>query len=115
MSFKKLEAQGALRHALPPHLPAYITSKPNCRSRNLITRLNHVTRPNPNFCRRSSYHPDIPQHDPTTIHHRPPLPNAVTMVSLAPYVLKRPWLTKMLTPMANWYANAAGYRQMGLR
>ncbi|KAL8298657.1 hypothetical protein RB597_007327 [Gaeumannomyces tritici] len=35
--------------------------------------------------------------------------------SLAPFVLKRPWLTKMLTPVANWYANAAGYRQMGLR
>lgn len=37
------------------------------------------------------------------------------MVSLAPYVLKRPWLTKMLTPAANWYASAAGYRQLGLR
>jgi hypothetical protein len=37
------------------------------------------------------------------------------MVSLAPFVLKRPWLTKMLTPAANWYANAAGYRQLGLR
>lgn len=35
--------------------------------------------------------------------------------SLAPFVLKRPWLTKMLMPVANWYANAAGYRQMGLR
>jgi hypothetical protein len=37
------------------------------------------------------------------------------MVSLAPYVLKRPWLTKMLTPAANWYASASGYRQLGLR
>lgn len=37
------------------------------------------------------------------------------MVSLAPYVLKRPWLTKLLTPAANWYASAAGYRQLGLR
>ncbi|KAI0134399.1 cytochrome b-c1 complex subunit 7 [Xylariales sp. AK1849] len=35
--------------------------------------------------------------------------------SLAPYVMKRPWLRKMFTPVANWYANAAGYRQMGLR
>ncbi len=34
--------------------------------------------------------------------------------SLAPYVLKRPWLRKMLQPVANWYANASGYRQMGL-
>ncbi|KAL2260708.1 hypothetical protein VTK26DRAFT_5207 [Humicola hyalothermophila] len=30
-------------------------------------------------------------------------------------VSKRPWLQKMLMPLANWYANAAGYRQMGLR
>ncbi|KAI0878079.1 cytochrome b-c1 complex subunit 7 [Hypoxylon argillaceum] len=34
--------------------------------------------------------------------------------SLAPFVLKRPWLRNMLTPIANWYANAAGYRQLGL-
>ncbi|KAK5992274.1 Cytochrome b-c1 complex subunit 7 [Cladobotryum mycophilum] len=37
------------------------------------------------------------------------------MVSLAPYVLRRPWLAKLLTPAANWYAGAAGYRQLGLR
>jgi hypothetical protein len=24
-------------------------------------------------------------------------------------------LTKLLTPAANWYASAAGYRQLGLR
>lgn len=37
------------------------------------------------------------------------------MASLAPYILKRPWLTKLLTPAANWYAGASGYRQLGLR
>jgi ubiquinol-cytochrome c reductase subunit 7 len=37
------------------------------------------------------------------------------MASLAPYVLKRPWLAKMLQPVAAWYTGAAGYRQMGLR
>ncbi|OAQ98487.1 hypothetical protein LLEC1_02128 [Akanthomyces lecanii] len=37
------------------------------------------------------------------------------MVSLAPFVLRRPWLTKMLMPAASWYANAAGYRKLGLR
>ncbi|KAJ4160038.1 uncharacterized protein LMH87_007971 [Akanthomyces muscarius] len=37
------------------------------------------------------------------------------MVSLAPFVLRRPWLTKMLMPAATWYANAAGYRKLGLR
>ncbi|KAI1113033.1 cytochrome b-c1 complex subunit 7 [Nemania sp. NC0429] len=35
--------------------------------------------------------------------------------SLAPFVLKRPWLYKALKPVANWYTNAAGYRQLGLR
>lgn len=35
--------------------------------------------------------------------------------SLAPFVLKRPFLKRWLTPFANWYANAAGYRKLGLR
>lgn len=35
--------------------------------------------------------------------------------SLAPFVLKRPWLKKMLVPVADMYAQHAGYRQMGLR
>ncbi|KAI2625848.1 putative ubiquinol--cytochrome-c reductase [Hypoxylon sp. NC1633] len=34
--------------------------------------------------------------------------------SLAPYVLKRPWLLKLLRPVSNWYTNAAGYRKLGL-
>ncbi|KAI1350638.1 cytochrome b-c1 complex subunit 7 [Xylaria sp. FL0043] len=34
--------------------------------------------------------------------------------SLAPFVLKRPWLRNLLKPLAGWYANAAGYRQLGL-
>ncbi|OAQ61698.1 ubiquinol-cytochrome C reductase-like protein [Pochonia chlamydosporia 170] len=35
--------------------------------------------------------------------------------SLAPFVLRRPWLANMLMPAANWYANAAGYKKLGLR
>lgn len=35
--------------------------------------------------------------------------------SLAPYVLRRAWLKNALAPVANWYADAAGYRKMGLR
>lgn len=35
--------------------------------------------------------------------------------SLAPFVLRRPWLTNMLKPIASWYADAAGYRKLGLR
>ncbi|KAJ4302386.1 Cytochrome b-c1 complex subunit 7 [Collariella sp. IMI 366227] len=30
-------------------------------------------------------------------------------------VSKRPWLMSMLKPLSNWYVNAAGYRQVGLR
>ncbi|KAF2275149.1 14 kDa subunit of cytochrome bd ubiquinol oxidase [Westerdykella ornata] len=35
--------------------------------------------------------------------------------SLAATVSRRPWLKKLFTPLANWYVNAAGYRQLGLR
>ncbi|KAK4121321.1 14 kDa subunit of cytochrome bd ubiquinol oxidase [Parathielavia appendiculata] len=35
--------------------------------------------------------------------------------SLYNAAVKRPWLMRMLKPLASWYANAAGYRQMGLR
>ena len=51
--------------------------------------------------------------------HLPPAPNrtteAMSAPSLAPYILKRPWLTKWVKPLAQWYGNAAGYRQLGLR
>ncbi|KAI1808092.1 putative ubiquinol--cytochrome-c reductase [Daldinia bambusicola] len=35
--------------------------------------------------------------------------------TLAPFVMKRPWLNNLLKPVASWYTNAAGYRQLGLR
>ncbi|TVY81040.1 Cytochrome b-c1 complex subunit [Lachnellula suecica] len=35
--------------------------------------------------------------------------------SLASAIKSRPWLAKRLMPLANWYANAAGYRKLGLR
>ena len=35
--------------------------------------------------------------------------------SLATYIVKRPWLKKMMMPLSNWYCNAAGYRKLGLR
>ncbi|KAH6840671.1 cytochrome b-c1 complex subunit 7 [Chaetomium sp. MPI-CAGE-AT-0009] len=35
--------------------------------------------------------------------------------SLYNAVSKRPWLANMLKPLAGWYSNAAGYRQMGLK
>ncbi|KAH6891443.1 cytochrome b-c1 complex subunit 7 [Thelonectria olida] len=35
--------------------------------------------------------------------------------SLAPFILRRPWLASFFKPVASWYTNAAGYRQLGLR
>ncbi|KAH7148486.1 cytochrome b-c1 complex subunit 7 [Dactylonectria macrodidyma] len=35
--------------------------------------------------------------------------------SLAPFILRRPWLARLVKPAATWYVNAAGYRQLGLR
>ncbi|KAF1834976.1 hypothetical protein BDW02DRAFT_647236 [Decorospora gaudefroyi] len=35
--------------------------------------------------------------------------------SLGPFIIKRPWLRRWLQPLSEWYCNAAGYRQLGLR
>ncbi|KAK2764023.1 Cytochrome b-c1 complex subunit 7 [Arachnomyces sp. PD_36] len=35
--------------------------------------------------------------------------------SLAQFAISRPWLKRWMVPFANWYANAAGYRKLGLR
>ncbi|CAG8441610.1 3119_t:CDS:2 [Ambispora leptoticha] len=35
--------------------------------------------------------------------------------TLAPYIRKSPFLTRILKPIANVVANASGYRQLGLR
>ncbi|PLB54396.1 ubiquinol-cytochrome c reductase complex 14 kDa protein, partial [Aspergillus steynii IBT 23096] len=35
--------------------------------------------------------------------------------SLTSYIVKRPWLKRWMTPIANWYTDAAGYRKLGLR
>lgn len=92
-----------------PFQPRDIPSSPNfCRSRRIIPfraySIDEIPKPIPlNDKTKPARSPFSPRHKP------------ITMVSLAPFVLKRPWLTKMLTPAANWYANAAGYRQLGLR
>ncbi|EFX01533.1 ubiquinol-cytochrome c reductase complex protein [Grosmannia clavigera kw1407] len=39
----------------------------------------------------------------------------MSYISAAPFIRKRPWLLNALKPLANWYINLAGYRQMGLR
>lgn len=38
---------------------------------------------------------------------------AMSGPSLAPYILKRPWLKRWMVPFANWYADKAGYRKLG--
>ncbi|KAL2867877.1 ubiquinol--cytochrome-c reductase subunit 7 [Aspergillus lucknowensis] len=35
--------------------------------------------------------------------------------SLTNFIVKRPWLKRWMTPIANWYTDAAGYRKLGLR
>ncbi|GAB7342068.1 hypothetical protein MBLNU457_g0350t1 [Dothideomycetes sp. NU457] len=35
--------------------------------------------------------------------------------SISKFIIKRPWLRKWMQPIANWYADAAGYRKLGLR
>ncbi|KAL8953792.1 MAG: hypothetical protein Q9222_000357 [Ikaeria aurantiellina] len=35
--------------------------------------------------------------------------------SITKFITKRPWLKRWMTPLANWYADAAGYRKLGLR
>ncbi|MCJ1255543.1 Cytochrome b-c1 complex subunit 7 [Lignoscripta atroalba] len=35
--------------------------------------------------------------------------------SLTNFIIKRPWLKRWMTPLAKWYADAAGYRKLGLK
>ncbi|KAI4855475.1 hypothetical protein E4T45_03086 [Aureobasidium sp. EXF-8846] len=35
--------------------------------------------------------------------------------SITNFIVKRPWLKRWMTPLANWYTDAAGYRKLGLR
>ncbi|KAL8842879.1 MAG: hypothetical protein Q9205_001267 [Flavoplaca limonia] len=35
--------------------------------------------------------------------------------SMTKFITKRPWLKRWIVPLANWYADAAGYRKLGLR
>ncbi|KAF4551640.1 Cytochrome b-c1 complex subunit 7-like protein [Elsinoe fawcettii] len=35
--------------------------------------------------------------------------------SFANFIIKRPWLKRWMQPLANWYADASGYRKLGLR
>jgi hypothetical protein len=52
---------------------------------------------------------------PNTPAHPSKPPEIMSAPSLAPFIMKRPWLQKWMKPLSNWYCNAAGYRQLGLR
>ena len=43
------------------------------------------------------------------------LPHLQKSISLAKFIKSSPTLLKLVQPVANAYAHAAGYRQMGLR
>jgi hypothetical protein len=40
---------------------------------------------------------------------------AMSRPSAGPFINARPWLRNWVQPLANWYNNAAGYRQLGLK
>ena len=42
-------------------------------------------------------------------------PPIMSQPSLTNFIVKRPWLKKWMTPLANWYTDASGYRKLGLR
>ena len=46
-------------------------------------------------------------------HPRPQ--TSMSAPSLTHFITKRPWLKRWMTPLAHWYADAAGYRKLGLR
>ncbi|KAL8695319.1 MAG: hypothetical protein Q9218_000218 [Villophora microphyllina] len=35
--------------------------------------------------------------------------------SMTKIIMERPWLKRWMKPLSEWYANAAGYRKIGLR
>lgn len=51
-----------------------------------------------------------------SLHCTHPRPQAsMSAPSLTHFITKRPWLKRWMTPLAHWYADAAGYRKLGLR
>ncbi|CAL5873898.1 uncharacterized protein PFLUO_LOCUS8181 [Penicillium psychrofluorescens] len=35
--------------------------------------------------------------------------------SITNFIVKRPWLKRWMTPLSQWYTDAAGYRRLGLK
>jgi len=74
------------------------------------SRLVPVAKPDPTSSRASHV-------QSTSKEHSAPSGALIIMAqpSAAKFILKRPWLKRWMMPLANWYGNAAGYRQLGLR
>jgi hypothetical protein len=53
-----------------------------------------------------------PASTPSTTTH---ITAKMSQPSLAPYVMKRPWLMRWAQPLSKWYFDNAGYRKLGLR
>ena len=53
-----------------------------------------------------------PAPSPSTTTH---ITANMSQPSLAPYVMKRPWLMRWAQPLSKWYFDNAGYRKLGLR
>lgn len=93
----------------------------------VLQRLEVRATASPNFKRTPSLGAFSHGWQPTSCHsiddlprlHLPPTSPRSTVTMSAPSLHKavagRPWLAKILRPLAQMYANAAGYRQMGLR
>lgn len=60
---------------------------------------------------RQHLRPSFTQHIQT---HRS-TPPAMSVPSLAPQIMKRPWLQRWMKPLSQWYFDNAGYRKLGLR
>lgn len=43
------------------------------------------------------------------------MPGGPLGVSLTPMLKRSPYWTRVLTPIAKWYAEVSGYRRMGLK
>ena len=59
--------------------------------------------------------PPLPARRTSTTRTPPSNTANMSAPSLAPMIMKRPWLQRWMKPLANWYNNASGYRQLGLR
>lgn len=62
-----------------------------------------------------NFNSSSPARRTSTTRTRPSTTANMSAPSLAPLIMKRPWLHRWMKPLANWYTNAAGYRQLGLR